>query len=233
MSSEEWLINYEGAENLAQEISELINERNSMERVGNKPSAQLQSQIRSKLQGLSRSIGSLKTGLHRETSLFTTKEADRRQHQIDTLVSKEKQLNESFRPSTQSYGNSGLYNTGFDDDHNQSSRRGGENSSNDDITPAMFRDKQAQIIKEQDSGLDELSKIIQRQKMMGKTIGEEIDYQNEIIDDISMGVDQTNQKLIKTDKHVKKVTTKSSSCTLLVVVVLLFITIIVLVAVPK
>ena len=31
---------------------------------------------------------------------------------------------------------------------------------------------------DQDKGLDELSKVIQRQKMMGHAIGDEVDYQN-------------------------------------------------------
>jgi len=230
--SEEWLKDFEVAESLSQEISELINERNSIERIGTKPTARIQSQIRSKLQGFSQKIQFLKNGLSEETSLFTTKEGERRQSQIDILVSKEKQLNEAFKPSPL-VGNSGLFNSGFDVERNGAF--GGENATDSDnqVTPSMFQSKQAQIIQEQDKGLDELTKVIQRQKMMGQTIGEEIDYQNEIIDDITIGVDQTNQKLIRTDRHVKKVHKKAGSCGLLVIVILLFIAIIVLVAVPN
>ena len=229
--SEQWLQDFEAAEKLGQEIMELINERNSMERTGS-TTARIQSLIRTKLQSLSKKIKSLKEGLLRETTLFTTHEAERRQNQIDVLISKEKQLNEAFKPSS---GNNrdALFNQGFNVERNDAWGNTTHDDGSDDITPGAFQGKQAQIIQEQDKGLDALSKVIQRQKMMGHAIGDEIDYQNELIDDISADVDQTNEKLIRTEKHVKKVHRKSGSCALLVTVVLLFIGIVVVAVVPN
>lgn len=225
MRAEEWLKSFEKTETLAQVISELISERNAIKRNNDtKPSARIQTQIRAKLLELSKNINFLKIQLEKETVLVTTKEADRRQNQIDLLVSKEKQLNEAFRPSVAA----GFANSGFD--HDLSSRRAADYGSTDDnpISPGMFRDKQAQIVEDQDKGLDKIAEILQRQKQMGRAIGDEIDYQNDIIDDISQGMQRTNQNILRTDEHVKKVNKKAGSTALLVIVVLLFIAIIVL-----
>ena len=230
--SEEWLADLDAAEQLGQEIMELINERNSLERSGT-TTARASALIRSKLQTFSKNIKMLQDSLKRETTLFTTKEGERRQTQIDSLVSKEKQLNQAFKPSSMmdnmERNREGLLNVGFESDHN----RGGNSSHNDDLTHEGFQQRQQQIIAEQDSGLDALSSIIQRQKLMGRAIGEEIDYQNDLIDDITEGVDRTKDKLIRTETHVKKVNKKSGSCALLVTVVLLFVVIIALVAIPN
>merc|ERR1712080_731309 len=138
------------------------------------------------------------------------------------LISKEKQLNQAFKPNTVNIDSNreGLFNQGYDVERND--RWGNPLGGNEDLTPAGFQQQQDQIIAEQDKGLDALSKVIQRQKLMGQTIGEEIDYQNELIDDITEGVDRTKDKLVRTEQHVKKVHKKSGSCALLVIVILLF-----------
>ena len=231
--SEQWLADLDAAEQLGQEIMELINERNSLERSGTN-TARAQSLIRSKLQTFSKSIKTLQDGLKRESSLVTTKEGERRQLQIDGLISKEKQLNHAFKPSSDNSEGSraGLLNDGFENDRWGGSA-GRSNDENNDLTREGFQQRQQHLMKEQDAGLDALSSIIQRQKLMGQAIGDEIDYQNDLIDDITEGVDRTNEKLIRTEAHVKKVHKKSGSCALLVTVVVLFVVIIVVAVVPK
>lgn len=235
--SERWLAEFEGAEQLGQEIMELINERNSLQRSGSN-AIRTQTLIRTKLQQFSKTIKMLKDSLNRETSLFTSQEAERRQYQIDCLISKEKQLNSAFKPSNTGNsgdaGREGLLNQGFDLERNDMWGRGGGGAeTNVDLTPGGFQQRQDQIIAEQDKGLDALSQVIQRQKLMGQAIGEEIDYQNELIDDIADGVDRTKEKLIRTENRVKKVTKKAGSCGLLVVIVLLFVVIVIVSVVPN
>ncbi|XP_057311969.1 syntaxin-8-like [Hydractinia symbiolongicarpus] len=234
---ESWMRNYLDAEQLGQEIMELINERNSLQRTGSN-SARIQSTIRSKLQQFSRDIKDLKDVLMRtsSSSQITIQEATRRQNQLDLLISREKQLNEAFKPSANynnDFGRSGLLNEGFDREKNNPFGATSRDDRADDITPDKFRTQQQQIIAEQDKGLDALSQVIKRQKLMGQEIGNEIDYQNDLIDEITDGVQNTNQKLIKTDAHTKKVTKKTGSCVLMIIVVLLLIAIIVTAVVPK
>jgi len=231
--SEEWLADFDATEQLGQEIMELISDRNSLERSGTS-TARAQSLIRSKLQNYSKSIQQLEKRLKVENTLFTTQEGDRRQRQIDGLVSKEKQLQKAFKPThdqdTMATTRAGLFNEGFDVERH----RGNDSTqNNDNLTAAGFQQRQEQIIADQDKGLDALSAVIKRQKLMGQAIGEEIDYQNELIDDITEGVDRTKDKLIRTETHVKKVHKKAGSCGLLVTVIVLFIVIIVVSVVPN
>ncbi|XP_057167305.1 syntaxin-8 isoform X6 [Ursus arctos] len=75
-----------------------------------------------------------------------------------------------------------------------------------------IRQQQQKIIQEQDAGLDALSSIISRQKQMGKEIGNELDEQNEIIDDLANLVENTDGKLRTETRRVNMVDRKSTSC---------------------
>ncbi|XP_032695910.1 syntaxin-8 isoform X3 [Lontra canadensis] len=75
-----------------------------------------------------------------------------------------------------------------------------------------LRQQQQKIIQEQDAGLDALSSIISRQKQMGKEIGNELDEQNEIIDDLANLVENTDGKLRTETRRVTMVDRKSASC---------------------
>ncbi|GAB1296259.1 Syntaxin-8 [Apodemus speciosus] len=75
-----------------------------------------------------------------------------------------------------------------------------------------IRQQQQKIIQEQDAGLDALSSIISRQKQMGQEIGNELDEQNEIIDDLANLVENTDEKLRTEARRVTLVDRKSTSC---------------------
>ncbi|XP_011906420.1 PREDICTED: syntaxin-8 isoform X3 [Cercocebus atys] len=75
-----------------------------------------------------------------------------------------------------------------------------------------IRQQQQKIIQEQDAGLDALSSIINRQKQMGQEIGNELDEQNEIIDDLANLVENTDEKLRTETRRVNLVDRKSTSC---------------------
>ena len=60
------------------------------------------------------------------------------------------------------------------------------------------------VMMKQDSALDQLSLVIQRQKQMGIAISEELDAQNKLLDKLSVDVDQSALKMKMTDKKLKK-----------------------------
>jgi len=88
------------------------------------------------------------------------------------------------------------------------------------------------MIDEQDKGLEALSRVIGRQKQIAIDIGNEVETQNDLIDDITDHVDQTNVRLIRETKHVRVIDKKSNTCWMWVVIVLLVIAIIVIVSIP-
>ncbi|XP_021270103.1 syntaxin-8 isoform X2 [Numida meleagris] len=159
-------------------------------------------------------------------SISTQLEGDRRQNLVDDLLTRQKQLQASYK------------NEGPEPDAVRSSlmaggvKRGVSNpwllEESEETRGLGFddiRQQQRRIIEEQDAGLDALSSIISRQKQMGQEIGNELDEQNEIIDDLTNLVENTDGKLRTQTRHVKMVDKKSASCGMLVVIVLLLIAI--------
>ncbi|XP_050175521.1 syntaxin-8 [Myiozetetes cayanensis] len=229
MAPEPWLSLLDAARQLAQDIAEKIQERNRCQRSG-ESSAKINVAIRSSLQNLREKIDQLKELLLRAVSTrqITQLEGDRRQNLVDDLLTRHKQLEASYR------------NEGPEPDMTRSSlmtggvKRGVTNPwllEEPEETRGLgfddLRQQQRRIIEEQDAGLDALSSIISRQKQMGQEIGNELDEQNEIIDDLTNLVENTDDRLRTQTRHVKMVDRKSTSCGMLVVIVLLLIAIVV------
>ncbi|KAM6345221.1 syntaxin-8 isoform 2-T2 [Alca torda] len=251
------LLLYDTACQVAQEVAEKIQERNRYQRNG-ESSAKLNVIIRSSLQNLSEKINQLRDLLLRAVSThqITQLEGDRRQNLVDDLLTRQKQLQASYK------------NEGPEPDVIRSSLMTGgvkrgvtnpwlleESEETRGLGFGDLRQQQRRIIEveislialsvvalllcfrlgniryivqleqEQDAGLDALSSIISRQKQMGQEIGNELDEQNEIIDDLTNLVENTDDKLRNQTRHVKMVDKKSTSCGMLVVIVLLLIAI--------
>lgn len=237
MPGDTWVADCKSVENLGSEIMERLNEKNRLKRSGSNYS-KVDGQCRLMLNNYSKELQRLKSDLSKASSSYhiTDREAERRQDMIDQLATKERRLKAAFvEESVQTdYGRGSLLDTG-------SSRGFSSDPWSADVESDNTRNKgvnelvqqQHQIIAEQDRGLDALSEAIQRQKLIGHVISDEVDTQNEIIDDLHGSVENTNRRLIREDAHVRKVTAKSSNCAMMIIIVLLIIVIVVVAAVPK
>ncbi|XP_048055518.1 syntaxin-8 isoform X1 [Megalobrama amblycephala] len=230
MSQDFWLQNYDAACRLAQEIAENIHERNRQQRTGGN-TAKLNMTLRASLQKLKQNIAQLRETLNRAAAQrqILQAEADRRQNLVDDLATRETRLNASFKgdlteaePSRSSlmaggYGSGPAVNPWLVNEPEETRGLGfGE-----------IKQQQQQIIEAQDAGLDALAAVISRQKQMGQDIGNELDEQNEIIDDITQLVDKTDSRIKNETRRVRLLDKKSTSCGMWVVIVLLLIAIIV------
>ncbi|KAI4585115.1 hypothetical protein MJG53_006649 [Ovis ammon polii x Ovis aries] len=225
---------YDSTCQLAQEIAEKIQQRNQYERNGEN-TTKLTVTIRALLQKLKEKIALLKDLLLRAvaTHQITQLEGDRRQNLLDDLVTRERLLLASFK------------NEGAEPDLIRSSlmtggaKRGAPNPwllEEPEETRGLgfdeIRQQQQKIIQEQDAGLDALSSIISRQKQMGQEIGNELDEQNEIIDDLANLVENTDEKLRTETRRVNLVDRKSTSCGMIMVILLLLVAIVVVAVWP-
>ncbi|XP_046532034.1 syntaxin-8 isoform X1 [Equus quagga] len=214
MAPDPWFSTYDSTCQIAQEIAEKIQQRNQYERNGEN-TTKLTVTIRALLQNLKEKIALLKDLLLRAVSTrqITQLEGDRRQNLLDDLVTRERLLLASFK------------NEGAEPDLIRSSlmtggaKRGVPNPwlfEEPEETRGLgfdeIRQQQQKIIQEQDAGLDALSSIISRQKQMGQEIGNELDEQNEIIDDLANLVENTDEKLRTETRRVNMVDRKSTSC---------------------
>uniref|UniRef100_A0A3Q2NU71 Syntaxin-8 n=1 Tax=Fundulus heteroclitus TaxID=8078 RepID=A0A3Q2NU71_FUNHE len=235
MSQDPWLQNYDATCRLAQEVAENIHERNRQQRTGGNP-AKINMTLRASLQKLKQNIAQLKEGLLRSSSSrrIMQSEADRRQSLIDALLTREKQLNATFKGdvtepeasrSTLMAGAAGGGSTAnpWLVDETEETRG---------LSFGEIKQQQQRIIEAQDAGLDALAAVISRQKIMGQEIGNELDEHNEIIDDLAHLVDKTDGRIRNETRRVKLVETKSASCGMLVVIVLLLIAIVVVAVWP-
>ncbi|XP_043759761.1 syntaxin-8 isoform X1 [Cervus elaphus] len=214
MAPDPWFSTYDSTCQIAQEIAEKVQQRNQYERNGEN-TTKLTVTIRALLQKLKEKIALLKDLLLRAvaTHQITQLEGDRRQNLLDDLVTRERLLLASFK------------NEGAEPDLIRSSlmtggaKRGAPNPwllEEPEETRGLgfdeIRQQQQKIIQEQDAGLDALSSIISRQKQMGQEIGNELDEQNEIIDDLANLVENTDEKLRTETRRVNLVDRKSTSC---------------------
>ncbi|KAM8945693.1 syntaxin-8 [Pelodytes ibericus] len=214
MAPDPWLSAYDDTHHLAQEIAEKIHERNRYLRNGENP-VKVNVALRSLMQNLNGKLQHLRESLLRSVSMrqITQLEGDRRQNLVDELLTKEKRLQMLFKSE------------GVEPDVVRSSLMTGGTSAarhnpwlleEPEETRGLgfgeIRVQQQRIIAEQDAGLEALSSIIARQKQMGQDIGNELDEQNEIIDDLTNLVENTDSKVRKQTHHVKLVDKKSGSC---------------------
>uniref|UniRef100_A0ABI7XGM5 t-SNARE coiled-coil homology domain-containing protein n=2 Tax=Felidae TaxID=9681 RepID=A0ABI7XGM5_FELCA len=229
-----WFSTYDATCQIAQDIAEKIQQQNQHGRSGEN-TIRLTVTIRALLQSLKEKIALLKDLLLRAVSThqITQLEGDRRQNLLDELITRERLLLASFK------------NEGAEPDLIRSSlmtggaKRGVPNPwlfEEPEETRGLgfdeIRQQQQKIIQEQDAGLDALSSIISRQKQMGKEIGNELDEQNEIIDDLANLVENTDGKLRTETRRMNIVDRKSTSCGMVMVILLLLVAIVVVAVWP-
>jgi len=231
MSFDSWISEQEDLERQSFELFQKINARNQLPKNGLQ-FTRLDGQILQNRKKYDERIGRLQQQLVQLSvnGTVTRSEAERRQRLLDSLTTKARQMESSLaEPNATSrnalfgqYGATGSRNVWSDDDEIVPAS---SNLTNDDL-----RQQHKQLFKEQDRGLEVLDEIITRQKNLARGIGTEIDIQNEIIEDIGDNMDQTNERLIRNTRNIKKVSRKSDTCTYWVVIILLLVAIIVVAA---
>jgi len=124
--------------------------------------------------------------------------------------------------------------TGIDDMGTSGWATGSTDEESEETKPynvGQLRTQQYQILEQQDRGLEALSEIISRQKHLATTIGGEVDYQNELIEDITDHVDRTRDRLVGETNRVRTIDRKDNTCGYWVVIVLLLVAIIIIIAI--
>ncbi|XP_061534625.1 syntaxin-8 isoform X2 [Phycodurus eques] len=200
MSQDTWLQNYDATCRLAQEIAENIHERNRQQRTGGNP-AKINMTLRALLQKLKQSIAQLKESLLRSSSSrrIMESEADRRQNLIDELLTREKQLNATFKGDV------------LEPAPSRSTLMAGGVGASEGVSANPWLVNES----EETRGLT-FGEIKQQQQRIIE----------EIIDDLAQLVDKTDGRISNETRRVQLVETKSASCGMLVVIVLLLIAII-------
>ncbi|KAI4487408.1 hypothetical protein M0804_005557 [Polistes exclamans] len=241
-----WLAEYEACEKLFRDIMEQLTAR-ERESETSQAYASLSANIRLRMKQYNREIYQLKTKVEEasksrtmeisgvwEGVSRTIEEAERRTRQIEQLQSKDIQLQKFYESRTKSllsnrksllksgtsaFADMGTTSWAIDDDDDKPID---VNMSTQDL-----QNYQEQVLQEQDKGLEELCKVIARQKEIGQTISNEVVHQNEIIDDLADHMDMTDQTLINRTRQVESISYKDRTCGYWIIIILLFISIVV------
>ncbi|PSN57700.1 hypothetical protein C0J52_00296 [Blattella germanica] len=230
------LTEHEACEKLFREIMEQLTVR-SREQKTSQAYARLSSSIRLRMKQYSTEVQQLKDKLTQASSSrsITFQEAERRSRQVELLQSREIQLqqlfndrnttNDTYRSSLIQqrgvvFADAGTTGWGLDED-SEGAAAAAQNMGIGDL-----RHQQRQMLRDQDEGLEALSKVISRQKEIAETIGNEVDLQNEIIDDLADHMDRTDNRVRNETRQVTVIDRKDRTCWYWVVIILLFITIV-------
>lgn len=100
-------------------------------------------------------------------------------------------------------------------------------NTNKNTSIEAYRQEQKQILKQQDDGLENLSKVISRQKKIAMTIGNELEDQNVILEGIAVHMDNTDSRVQRATQNVGEITVKDNTCGYWIVIIGLFVAIII------
>ncbi|KAG4078693.1 hypothetical protein HA402_015283 [Bradysia odoriphaga] len=226
-----WITEFEASERLSRDVQAQIVYRNSQAKLSAEY-AKLSATIRIRLKQLSGELEQLDQKLEQNsvTGKMTVGESKRRKFQLETLQSKLIGLETQFRnvdgPSSRSQllqGSSSLW----DDDDDDDVPIVNSNPSTNPQSVQSLRQQQIRILDDQNQGLESLSKIISRQKDLALKIGDEVDLQNDIIDDLAVDMERTDSRINSETRHVGVVTRTDSTWGYWLTIILLFVAIII------
>lgn len=233
-----WLQAFDNASSKADDAQGAINERARILRAGQSAS-KVTSNCGRFLKELKLQLANLEAELREagNKSLITDAEYTRRQNQLSTLKGRSDDLNAKFGQRD----SGGMAGHGNDRGQLFGDRESGQGRAPYRDEPDAWRGDDAAgimqgqqtMMRDQDAGLDLIAKSIARQKEMAFKIGDEIEDQNEMLDDLNEGMDSTNKRLLRETDHVVKVTNSAKAGGYCCCIFLLVVAIIVVAVMPK
>ncbi|KXJ78640.1 syntaxin-8-like [Aedes albopictus] len=205
-----WLSDLDACERLSNEIQSHLVARNRQGQLSPEYSS-ISGQVRVRLKQFGSELEQLNKKLRYISGALTSAEAERRQRLVEALQSKHVQLQKQFSTVEASAERASLFAPGsnrlFDDDDDDPALIRPESS----YTVNDLRAQQTRILEDQNEGLEALSKVISRQKVLASQIGNEVDRHNEILDDIADTMETTDSRLNRETRQIGVVTEQDSS----------------------
>lgn len=225
-----WLTELDACENLSNEIQSQLAARNRENKLSREYGV-LSGTVRVRLKQLGGELEQLNRKLSLISGTLTSGEAERRQRKIEALQTKMIQLQRQFtnvNPSSertdlfQSSNSRGVTFAQDDDDDDPALI-----ASSSSYTVADLRAQQTRILEDQNEGLEALSQVIARQKVLATQIGGEVDLHNEILDDLAQTMETTDSRMNRETRNIGTLTTQDSTWSYWIVIGLLFVAIII------
>ncbi|KAH8302643.1 hypothetical protein KR044_009159, partial [Drosophila immigrans] len=219
-------IEYEGCERLRHQLLVQLHQRREHEASpGSTEYVKLTASIQSGLEQLRKDVGHLKVVLDNAATWETSPEEELQQRRIsyDKLTSQLREINTKFTNSTRA---------------NQlappSTSSPWQNAAGSTISAAnrprdveSMKRLQTEIMEDQNRGLEVLSATIARQRELATTLGNEVEDQNSILDNLSNSMDRVESGVQRETRSIGQVNRTDSTCGYWLVIIALFVAIII------
>ncbi|GAX76115.1 hypothetical protein CEUSTIGMA_g3558.t1 [Chlamydomonas eustigma] len=209
--TEPWVKDFEEAKYLAQEIIELIQERNVNSSTGPEASRKTAT-ARRKLGTLGTEIARLLRWLESDqASGLSESEKNRRRDSLYDLRSRREQMQYAMKRSNGQPERDALFKGMQPGSSSKAGHQTKETETTAELDSRGLLNLQQQIMKNQDMELEHMEKAIGSTKHIAVAIGEEVDLQTRLLDDLQDDVDVTNMRMRAATSRIKQIISASST----------------------
>ncbi|XP_017128618.1 syntaxin-8 isoform X2 [Drosophila elegans] len=229
-----WDIEYEGCERLRHQLLVHLNQRQQLNRL-NRTSKydQLTASIESGLEQLSKDMKHLKVVLDNAITWETSPEEELQQRRIDwdRLTSQLREIREKFTNSSRSNVVTAASASGsvWQDQDLVSGQ--GSSSRDTALDVEALKQRKIEMLEQQNQGLEVLSATLSRQRQLATQLGNEVEDQNNILDNLANAMDRVEMGVQRETQSIGQVNRRDSTWGYWLVIIALFVAIIVVVLV--
>ncbi|KAH8319481.1 hypothetical protein KR067_011183 [Drosophila pandora] len=219
-----WDIEYEGCERLRHQLLVHLNQRQQLNPKEAKY-LQLTASVKSGLEQLGKDVKHLKVVLDNAVTWETSPEEELQQRRIDfdRLTFQLREINEKFVNSSRSNvlaASPGVSSPSVWQD------QGSGNAPMDVDTLKLW---QAEMLENQNRGLDALSATLSRQRVLATQLGNEVEDQNNILDNLADAMDRVENGVQRETQSIGQVNRRDSTWGYWLVIIALFVAIVVVI----
>eukprot|EP00002_Diphylleia_rotans_P037297 TRINITY_DN8319_c0_g1_i1.p1 TRINITY_DN8319_c0_g1~~TRINITY_DN8319_c0_g1_i1.p1 ORF type:complete len:262 (-),score=59.17 TRINITY_DN8319_c0_g1_i1:301-1086(-) len=198
---------------LADTIHADINDRNRLQ--ANRINVTKQNaHIRKSLRDLSDGITTLEDMLQRNAAAMgTEREISRRSDKLNELKLSRDQLQAKYQKGAPDDAEPAAYQAETKKSRAWGAAASGQAQETEYTRNLATQDivaQQQKVIQDQDAAIDQIGKSVARQKHIAIAVGDELNVQSRLLDDLESEVDKTASNITKETTHVNKVLEKSS-----------------------
>ncbi|KAH8259644.1 hypothetical protein KR026_008241 [Drosophila bipectinata] len=219
-----WDIEYEGCERLRHQLLVHLNQRQQLN-PNDAKYLQLTASVKSGLEQLGKDVKHLKVVLDNAVTWETSPEEELEQRRIDfdRLTFQLREINEKFVKSSRSNvlaASPGVSSPSVWQNQDQGNRP-------TDVDTLKLR--QAEMLENQNRGLDALSATLSRQRILATQLGNEVEDQNNILDNLADAMDRVENGVQRETQSIGQVNRRDSTWRYWLVIIALFVAIIVVI----
>ncbi|XP_037720986.1 syntaxin-8 [Drosophila subpulchrella] len=221
-----WDIEYEGCERLRHQLLVYLNQRQQLNPKASQY-VQLTGNITSGLEQLEKDMKHLKVVLDNAITWETSPEEELQQRRIDwdRLTSQLREIREKFANSTRSNVLAAASTSAWQDQ----ALSPGQSSSTLDVE--TLKQRKIEMLEQQNQGLEVLSATLSRQRQLATQLGNEVEDQNNILDNLANAMDRVETGVQRETQSIGQVNRRDSTWGYWLVIIALFVAIIVVVVV--